>query len=92
MNKAFGRDVCYVTTIGLSQIAAAQMLRMREPYWINCGQAGRWAGPFRRRCGVCAADPERKVVAISGDFDFQFLIEELAVGAQFNIPYIHAGQ
>ena len=24
MNKAFGRDVCYVTTIGLSQIAAAQ--------------------------------------------------------------------
>ncbi|WP_323748244.1 thiamine pyrophosphate-dependent enzyme [Escherichia coli] len=33
--------------------------------------------------------PERNVVAISGDFDFQFLIEELAVGAQFNIPYIH---
>ncbi|STJ12849.1 glyoxylate carboligase (tartronate-semialdehyde synthase) [Escherichia coli] len=29
------------------------------------------------------------MVAISGDFDFQFLIEELAVGAQFNIPYIH---
>lgn len=24
-----------------------------------------------------------------GDYDFQFLIEELAVGAQFNIPYIH---
>ncbi|MCV4567046.1 flagellar basal body P-ring protein FlgI, partial [Escherichia coli] len=22
--------------------------------------------------GVCAADPERNVVAISGDFDFQF--------------------
>ena len=37
----------------------------------------------------CAADPKRNVVAISGDFDFQFLIEELAVGAQFNIPYIH---
>ncbi|XPE55173.1 hypothetical protein ACNKHW_02895 [Shigella flexneri] len=27
MNKAFGRDVCYVTTIGLSQIAPAQMLQ-----------------------------------------------------------------
>lgn len=24
-----------------------------------------------------------------GDYDFQFLIEELAVGAQFNLPYIH---
>jgi tartronate-semialdehyde synthase len=28
-------------------------------------------------------------VALSGDYDFQFLIEELAVGAQFNLPYIH---
>jgi tartronate-semialdehyde synthase len=28
-------------------------------------------------------------VALSGDYDFQFMIEELAVGAQFNRPYIH---
>jgi len=28
-------------------------------------------------------------VAISGDYDFQFMIEELAVGAQFNLPYLH---
>ena len=29
------------------------------------------------------------IVAISGDYDFQFMIEELAVGAQFKVPYIH---
>ena len=29
------------------------------------------------------------MVALSGDYDFQFMIEELAVGAEFNIPYIH---
>jgi tartronate-semialdehyde synthase len=28
-------------------------------------------------------------VALSGDYDFQFLMEEMAVGAQFNLPYIH---
>ena len=28
MNKAFGDDVCYVSTIGLSQIAAAQFLHV----------------------------------------------------------------
>jgi tartronate-semialdehyde synthase len=28
-------------------------------------------------------------VAISGDYDFQFLLEELAVGAQFRLPYLH---
>ncbi len=90
MNKAFGRDVCYVTTIGLSQIAAAQMLHVfKDRHWINCGQAGPLGWTIPAALGVCAADPERNVVAISGDFDFQFLIEELAVGAQFNIPYIH---
>jgi tartronate-semialdehyde synthase len=39
--------------------------------------------------GVATADPDATVVALSGDYDFQFMIEELAVGAQFNIPYIH---
>ena len=29
------------------------------------------------------------MVALSGDYDFQFMIEELAVGAQFKIPYLH---
>jgi tartronate-semialdehyde synthase len=28
------------------------------------------------------------VVGLSGDYDFQFLIEELAVGAQFRLPYV----
>ena len=28
------------------------------------------------------------MVALSGDYDFQFLIEELAVGAQFRLPYV----
>ena len=36
-----------------------------------------------------AADQARKIVALSGDYDFQFMIEELAVGAQFKLPYIH---
>jgi tartronate-semialdehyde synthase len=90
MNNAFGPDTRYVSTIGLSQIQAAQMLHVYRPrHWINAGQAGPlgWTGPAA--LGVAAADPDSTVVALSGDYDFQFLIEELAVGAQFNIPYIH---
>jgi tartronate-semialdehyde synthase len=34
------------------------------------------------------ADPDATVVGISGDYDFQFLVEQLAVGAQFELPYI----
>lgn len=90
MNEAFGRDVCYVSTIGLSQIAGAQFLHIHNPrHWINCGQAGPLGWTLPAALGVRAADPEREIVALSGDYDFQFLIEELAVGAQFKLPYIH---
>ncbi|MGY0713387.1 glyoxylate carboligase [Azospirillum argentinense] len=90
MNTAFGQDVCYVSTIGLSQIAGAQFLHVYKPrHWINCGQAGPLGWTLPAALGVCVADPKRKIVALSGDYDFQFLIEELAVGAQFKLPYIH---
>ena len=49
----------------------------------------RWAGRCRPRSASCVADPDATVVALSGDYDFQFMIEELAVGAQFNLPYLH---
>src|SRR5215468_1929732 len=90
MTKAFGRDTCYVTVIGLSQIAGAQFLGVYKPRnWINAGQAGPLGWTLPAALGVRAADPEREIVALSGDYDFQFLIEELAVGAQFKLPYIH---
>lgn len=90
MNRAFGADTRYVTTIGLSQIQAAQLLHVYKPrHWINAGQAGPLGWTLPAALGVATADPEGQVVALSGDYDFQFLIEELAVGAQFNIPYIH---
>lgn len=90
MNNHFERDTCYVSTIGLSQIAAAQFLHVYTPrHWINCGQAGPLGWTIPAALGVRAADPARKIVALSGDYDFQFMIEELAVGAQFKLPYIH---
>lgn len=89
MNKVFGRDTIYVTTIGLSQIAGAQFLHVYGPrQWINCGQAGPLGWTIPAALGVVAADPTRTVVGLSGDYDFQFLIEELAVGAQFRLPYV----
>ena len=90
MNLAFEKDTRYVSTIGLSQIAGAQFLHVFKPrYWINCGQAGPLGWTIPATLGVVVADPDATVVALSGDYDFQFMIEELAVGAQFNLPYIH---
>ena len=90
MNKYFGKDVRYVTAIGLSQIGAAQHLHVYQPRsWINCGQAGPLGWTISAALGVRASDPTGDIVAISGDFDFQFMIEEFAVGAQFKLPYMH---
>ncbi|MDQ2781081.1 MAG: thiamine pyrophosphate-dependent enzyme, partial [Actinomycetota bacterium] len=90
MNTAFGPDTTFVSTIGLSQIQAAQLLHVYESrHWINAGQAGPLGWTLPAALGVATATPDTTVVALSGDYDFQFLIEELAVGAQFKIPYIH---
>ena len=90
MNAAFGQDTTYVSTIGLSQIAGAQLLHVFGPRkWINAGQAGPLGWTVPAALGVVRGKPEQTVVALSGDYDFQFMIEELAVGAQFQLPYIH---
>jgi tartronate-semialdehyde synthase len=90
MNRVFDRDTRYVSTIGLSQIAGGQFLHVyKARNWINCGQAGPLGWTVPATLGVVTADPNANVVALSGDYDFQFMIEELAVGAQFNLPYVH---
>jgi tartronate-semialdehyde synthase len=90
MNRVFGPETRYVSTIGLSQIAGAQFLHVYRPrHWVNCGQAGPLGWTIPAALGTCVAEPDTPVVALSGDYDFQFMIEELAVGAQFNIPYVH---
>jgi len=90
MNKAFGPQTRYVSTIGLSQIAAGQFLHVYRPrHWINAGQAGPLGWTIPAAIGVTAADPQGSVVALTGDYDFQFMMEELAVGAQFQLPFIH---
>ena len=89
MNKALGRDTRYVSNIGLSQIAGAQFLHVYKPRgWIDAGQAGPLGWTVPAALGVCVADPNATVVGLSGDYDFQFLVEQLACGAQFKLPYI----
>jgi tartronate-semialdehyde synthase len=89
MNSVFGRDTVYVSTIGLSQIAGAQFLHIYGArQWINCGQAGPLGWTIPAALGALASDTTKTVVGLAGDYDFQFLIEELAVGAQFNLPLV----
>ncbi|MDR0440657.1 MAG: glyoxylate carboligase [Candidatus Accumulibacter sp.] len=90
MNRAFGGRCRYVTTIGLTQIAGAQFINvLSRRGWINAAQAGPLGWTLPAALGVAKALPGELVVGLSGDYDFEFLIEELAVGAQHHIPYVH---
>ena len=60
MNRAFGPETRYVSTIGLSQIAGAQMLHVYRPrHWINCGQAGPLGWTVPAALGVATRRPGR---------------------------------
>src|SRR6185312_5043742 len=73
MNRAFDRDTVYVSTIGLSQIAGGQFLHVYQPRgWINAGQAGPLGWTLPAALGVVTARLDADVVALSGDYDFQF--------------------
>src|SRR3546814_20530560 len=87
MNEAFGRDTCYVTTIGLSQLAAAQFLHVYNPRnWINCGQPGPLGWTLPAPLGARKACPGRETVPISGDYALQVLLDAPPVGGPFKLP------
>ncbi len=90
INKAFDRDrTCFVSSIGLGQIASGQFQKVFRPRnYIICGQAGPLGWIIPACIGVKLSAPEKEVVGVGGDFDFQFMIEELAVAAQFNVPFV----
>ena len=54
----------------------------------SAGRPARWAGTSRRRSASSSPIPPRRWSAVGGDYDFQFLIEELAVGAQYKVPVV----
>ncbi len=89
VNAAFDRDTQFVTAIGLYQIASGQFQHIYQPRnYIVCGQAGPLGWEISACTGAKLANPDREVVGIVGDYSFQFMIEELAVAAQYRVPFV----
>jgi tartronate-semialdehyde synthase len=89
INDVFDRDTTFVTAIGLYQIWSGQFQRTYLPRrYLVCGQAGPLGWEVPAAIGVKCAFPDRRVVAVVGDYSFQFLMEEVAVAAQYRIPFV----
>ncbi|MEU8139425.1 glyoxylate carboligase [Streptodolium elevatio] len=93
INEVFDANTYFVTAIGLYQIWGGQHQKAYLPrrYQI-CGQAGPLGWEIPAAIGVKKAlknsDPNAEVVGIVGDYGFQYLVEELAVAAQYNVPFV----
>ncbi|MFI9201980.1 glyoxylate carboligase [Streptomyces sp. NPDC053048] len=94
INEAFGEDTHFVTAIGLYQIWGGQHQKAHRPrHYQVCGQAGPLGWEIPAAIGVKKAlqgmgRGESEVVGVVGDYGFQYLVEELAVAAQYDIPYV----
>ncbi|MGW0522719.1 glyoxylate carboligase [Crossiella sp. NPDC003009] len=89
LNEFYPPDTTFVTAIGLYQIWSGQFQRTYLPRrYLVCGQAGPLGWEIPAAIGVKCAYPERTVVAVCGDYSFQFLMEEVAVAAQYEIPFV----
>ncbi|MBB3732117.1 tartronate-semialdehyde synthase [Nonomuraea dietziae] len=89
INDFFDEDTYFVTAIGLYQIWGGQHQKAFKPrrYQV-CGQAGPLGWEIPAAIGVKKAAPEAQVVGVVGDYGFQYLVEELAVAAQYDVPFV----
>ncbi|GGM49469.1 tartronate-semialdehyde synthase [Longimycelium tulufanense] len=89
INQTFGPDTYFVTAIGLYQIWSGQFQQTFQPrHYQVCGQAGPLGWEIPAAIGVKKAKPQAEVVGVVGDYSFQFLVEELAVAAQYDVPFV----
>lgn len=89
MNAVFDRDTVFVTAIGLYQIWSGQFQEVYGPrQYLICGQAGPLGWEVPACIGAKLGQPERTVVGVVGDYSFQFLMEEVAVAAQYEVPFV----
>lgn len=89
MNQFFDRDTAFVTAIGLYQIWSGQFQKVFKPkQYFCCGQAGPLGWEVSAATGVKLARPHQQVVAVVGDYSFQFLMEEVAVAVQYQVPFV----
>jgi len=89
LNAYYGPDTTFVTAIGLYQIWSGQFQTTHKPLrYFVCGQAGPLGWEISAATGIKLGQPEREVVAVVGDYSFEFLMEEIAVAVQYRIPFV----
>jgi len=77
------------TDVGQNQMWAAQNYVFKNPRTlITSGGLGTMGFGLPSALGASFGQPDRKVIAITGDGGFQMTVSELATASQYNVPVI----
>ncbi|TAK24199.1 MAG: glyoxylate carboligase [Chloroflexota bacterium] len=89
INEFFGPDTIFTTCIGLNQIWANQFMEIEKPgHFMLAGGAGPLGWDMPAAIGVKVAKPHATVVNITGDYGFQFCMQEWGMACQYGIPVV----
>jgi len=89
MNAFFGAEAMFTTGCGLTQIWSGQFQSIARPYtYLASGGAGTLGYDLPAAIGAKVARPEATAVAVMGDGGFGFMVEELAMACQHQVPII----
>jgi tartronate-semialdehyde synthase len=89
MNAYFDESTIFTTGCGLTQIWSGQFQKVaRTKTYLASGGAGTLGYDLPAAVGAKIACPEATVVAVMGDGGFGFMVEELAMACQYNVPIV----
>ena len=89
INAFFDENTIFTTGCGNNQIWSGQFQEINIPRtYLPSGGAGTLGFDIPAAFGAAIAKPDKKVVAVMGDFGFTFMVEELAVAAKYRVPII----
>ncbi len=89
MNAFFPADAMFTTGCGLTQIWSGQFQHTSRPMtYLASGGAGTLGYDLPAAIGAKVACPDRIAVAVMGDGGFGFMMEELAMACQHQVPVI----
>ncbi len=89
VNEMFDYQAIMATDVGQHQMWAAQHFKCKRPrQWVTSGGLGTMGYGLPAAIGVQFANPDKRVVCLSGDGSFQMCTQELMTAAVYGLPVI----
>ncbi len=89
LSEAFDHDCIMTTDVGQHQMWAAQYFKCRRPHqWITSGGLGTMGFGLPSAIGAQFANPDKRVVCVSGDGSFQMMAQELMTATVYGLPIV----